>query len=247
MLAEPAAEAVSAAAVETVASDEDDDALPAVGKVWDASGPSLSELLKQRQSASPPPEPEPAAIEINVEPVNVGDLPVIWQRMLDLLAARGAWLYSALKTGRLASIDEDAAVLRFDKHNATFVKLLSGKKDLLRDILTQAVGKPLGVRFEVDEESAAPQPAGDDDGSASRGVAANGATRVQPASAPPRVVKTVQREIEAPPAPAPNLIKVTPEVIEILRNNEPLIKGLMDELGAQIVKIESPEPAAASS
>src|SRR5262249_28611493 len=36
--------------------DEEDDALPAVGKVWDNSGPSLSELLKQRQ-AEPAPEP----------------------------------------------------------------------------------------------------------------------------------------------------------------------------------------------
>ena len=221
-------------------SDDDDDALPAVGKVWDASGPSLSELLKQRQVSTADPEPAAAPAESNVEPVNLADLPVIWQRMLDLLAARGAWLYSALKTGRLAAIDDESAVLRFDKHNATFVKLLSGKKDLLRDILTQAVGKPLGVRFEVDEESAeAPQ--------ATTATTTATAVRVQAPPVAPRMIKPVQREIEMPAAPAPNLVKITPEVIENLRNSEPLIKGLMDELGAQIVKIESPEPAAASA
>jgi hypothetical protein len=63
---------------------------------------------------------------------------------------------------------------------------------------------------------------------------------VQPARP---IAKPVQREVEPPPAPASNLIKVTPDVIETLRNNEPLIKGLMDELGAQIVKIEVPEAA----
>jgi hypothetical protein len=219
----------------------------------------LSDLLKQRQSAAPQveaaaaptPQADPAPAEApdnNVEPVDVDALPVIWQRMLDLLAARGAWLYSALKTGRLASIESDAAVLRFDRNNATFVKLLNGKRELLQDILTQAVGKPLGVRFEVDDA-----PEAEDDGRATQSVAANGAvTRAVAPSAQPRVARPVQREVESPPppampaAPAPNLIKVTPEVVESLRNREPLIKGLMDELGAQIVKIESPEPAAAS-
>jgi hypothetical protein len=200
-------------------------------------------MLKQRQASAPPPEPEPAPVDNNIEPVHLADLPVIWQRMLDLLAARGAWLYSALKTGRLASIDEEAAVLQFDKSNATFVKLLSGKKDLLRDIMTQAVGKPLGVRFEVAEDATPPEQNGDHDTRVTGGVATTASPpRVQSASPPPpRAVKPVQREVEMPAAPVANLVKVTPEVIETLRNNEPLIKGLMDELGAEIVKIESPE------
>ena len=236
------------------AAEDDDDALPAVGKVWDNSGPSLSELLKQRQSAAPveakpePPAnsaPSPAsasapAADGNVEPVNVGDLPEVWQRMLDLLAARGAWLHSAVKTARLTSIDDDAAVLCFDRSHATFVKLLSNKKDLLRDIMTQAVGKPLGVRFEVDEES--PDGVSDTGGDVAvmSPPAARADTARRAAPAP------VRKQVEAPPAPAPaaNLLKVTPELVETLRNSEPLIKGLMDELGAQIVKVEAPEPVA---
>jgi DNA polymerase-3 subunit gamma/tau len=227
-------------------SDIDDDALPAVGKVWDNSGPSLSEMLKQRQSATPRPEQAPAlaAVDANVEPVDVATLPDVWQRMLDLLAARGAWLHSAMKTGRLASIEEDAAVLRFDKNHATFVKMLSNKKDLLRDIFTQAVGKPLGVRFEIDEAGGGETASGGDGGVAVMTPAAMNtttATRVEPARP---VARPVQRQAEPPPpsAAAANLIKITPELIETLKTNEPLIKGLIDELGAQIVKIEAPEP-----
>jgi len=33
-------------------------------------------------------------------------------------------------------------------------------------------------------------------------------------------------------------VKITPELIESIRSAEPLVKALMDELGAQIVKVE---------
>jgi hypothetical protein len=221
--------------------------------VWDNSGPSLSELLKQRQSSPAPVEhkPEPAAgpatSEPNVESVDLNQLPEVWQRMLDLLAARGAWLHSAMKTGRLACIEDDAAVLRFDKNHATFVKMLSNKKELLRDIFSQAAGKPLGVRFEVDEDGAANghgETASAGDGGLATMAPAATATRAEAARAPAR---PIQREAAPPPpVPATNLIKITPELVETLKTNEPLIKGLIDELGAQVVKIEAPESVATS-
>jgi hypothetical protein len=42
------------------------------------------------------------------------------------------------------------------------------------------------------------------------------------------------------PAPAPQApaVKVTPELIESIRESEPLVKALMDELGAQIIKVD---------
>jgi len=42
---------------------------------------------------------------------------------------------------------------------------------------------------------------------------------------------------DEPAAPAVPAVKLTPELIESLRN-EPLIKALMDQMGAQIVKVE---------
>ena len=42
-----------------------------------------------------------------------------------------------------------------------------------------------------------------------------------------------------PPAPPqPPAVKLTPELIESIRDSEPLVKALMDELGAQIIKVE---------
>src|SRR3954451_9671249 len=56
---------VQVTAAEGTVSDEDD-ALPAPGKIWDNSGPSLSELLKQSKL-----EPSP---DVNIAPVARDDL-----------------------------------------------------------------------------------------------------------------------------------------------------------------------------
>jgi hypothetical protein len=47
-----------------------------------------------------------------------------------------------------------------------------------------------------------------------------------------------------PELPTANVVKITPELIESLKEAEPLIKGLMDDLGAQMIKVEAPEGAA---
>ncbi|HYO09918.1 MAG TPA: DNA polymerase III subunit gamma/tau, partial [Tepidisphaeraceae bacterium] len=159
--------AVAASPASAISSDDEDDALPAVGKVWDHDGgPSLSELLKQRSSApvsppaspaqpphSPPAAPAPAAHPAsNVELVNVDDLPVVWQKLLDALAARGPALHSLVSHGRLSAIEDGRAVISYEKRHETFVKLLdrNGKKDIVRETLSSVAGKPLGVRFEID-------------------------------------------------------------------------------------------------
>jgi len=43
---------------------------------------------------------------------------------------------------------------------------------------------------------------------------------------------------QAPAPPQPPAVKLTPELIESIRDSEPLVKALMDELGAQIIKVE---------
>jgi hypothetical protein len=40
------------------------------------------------------------------------------------------------------------------------------------------------------------------------------------------------------------MIKITDELVESLRTNEPLIKSLMDDLGATIIKVEPAESQA---
>ena len=204
---------------------DDDDALPAVGRVWEGPAPSLGAILKQHAAkASPPPaKPMPApqgAADSNVEPVSPSDLPGVWKALLTLLSQHGPGLHSLVRHGRLVAIEDGRAVIRYGSQHETFVKMLdrNGKKDLVRDAITRVLRQSIGVRFEVD---AAPE------------------GEPQTEQAPATVAGTGSPEVTRPPAPPPTpSVKITPELIESIRTAEPLVKALMDELGAQIVKVD---------
>jgi len=211
--------------------DDDDDALPSVGKVWEGPAPSLGAILKKHSSpaaAAPQSPPAPAASpDANVEPVSANDLAGVWRALLGLLAEHGPGLHSLLSHGRLVAIEDGRAVIRFGANHDTFVKMLdrNGKKDLVREAITRVLRQSIGVRFEVDEAPGdAPQEGQPD-----------------PAPLPPRGARTGPAEpapAAPPPAPAAPSVKVTPELIESIRASEPLVKALMDELGATIIKVE---------
>ena len=147
-----------------VAEEEDDD-LPRPGKVW--SGPSLAESLKSQQAAAAPSHvPAPAAPPAqnagssNVEPVDTTDLPAVWQALLSLMATQGQALHGILCHGRLVSIEEGRALIRYGPQHETFVKMLerNGKKDIVRDAMTRVLNQSVGVKFEVDLASAETAP-----------------------------------------------------------------------------------------
>jgi DNA polymerase-3 subunit gamma/tau len=207
--------------------DDDDDDLPRPGKVW--TGPSLAEMARAAAAKSTPGAPAPTnGNGSNVEPVDPTNLPAVWQSLLNLLAAQSPMVHPLLTPARLVGIEDGRAVIRYGPQHETFVKMLerNGKKDLVREKLTEVLGHAVGVRFEVDAsaeaptapaEAAAPRPA----------IQSRAVSRPAPQPAPS----------EPPPAPVAPAIKLTPELIESLRN-EPLIKALMDNLGASIVKVE---------
>jgi hypothetical protein len=211
------------------ADDDSGDALPAAGKVWENSGPSLSGLLEQHHAAQPA---ERARASSNIEPVDKHNLPQVWQRLLDALEARGPALHSLVSHGRLAQIEDGRAVIRYERRHETFVKMLerNGKNDTVRDLLTQVTGEPLGVKFEVDEAQAAE----------------TATAVVEPVAVRRLLAREIPRE-PGPAAPVSNAIRITPELKESLRNSEPLIKAIMDELGADIVKVELPEQLTTSN
>jgi DNA polymerase-3 subunit gamma/tau len=194
--------------------DEDDDDLPRPGKVWEGPSPSPATLLSSHRSKLQPTTParEPVA---NVEPVDPSNLPQVWQALLRLLAEHGPVLQSLVSPGRLIGIDDGRAVIRYGPQHETFVKMLerNGKKDLVREKLTEVLGQSVGVKFEVDAGAETAPPA--------------------PASPPPRPAVPPPQE----PPPVSPAVKLTPELIESLRN-EPLVKALMDQMGAQVVKVE---------
>ena len=223
------------AAVAATEEEDDDDALPSVGRVWEGPAPSLGAILKKHAgsaassnpSTSPPP-PAAANAGSNVEAVSASDLPGVWKALLALLAQHGPGLHSLLSHGRLVSIDEGRAVIRYGAQHETFVKMLdrNGKKDLVRDAIGRVLRQSIGVRFEVDP--------------AAEGEAADAAPAPQatPARAPAARVAPGPPEPAQPAVQQAPAVKITPELIESIRTAEPLVKALMDELGAQIVKVE---------
>jgi DNA polymerase-3 subunit gamma/tau len=219
--------------------DDEDDDLPRPGKVWDNSGPSLSELLKQRQqqapaapSSEPPTPPAPAAPvhpASNVEPVARQDLPAIWTQLLaQLTDQHGHVLPSLLVHGRLVEVGEERAVIRYGAQHETFLKMLdrNGKKDVVRKTMADVLRRNVALDFEVDAEAPAgadapaPGPAG--------GRPAPPQRRPAPAAPPPR----------EPDPPMPAAQRPTTEQIEELRSKHPLVKALMDGLHATPLRIE---------
>ncbi len=213
--------------VDASASTDDDDDLPRPGKVW-SSGPSqsLSNLLAQHRAktanATEPPSSASTA-ESNIEPVDPANLPAVWQAFLGVIAARGPMLHSLLSQGQLVAIEDGRAVLRFGAKHETFVKSWekNGKKDLVRDAISQVLNQSIGVKFEIEP----PGP-----------VAVSAETKPESTSARPSPQRPAPADPPAPPAvPA---IKITPELVASIREAEPLVKELMDRLGAQIMKVE---------
>jgi len=232
-----AANAEAQVATATVTEDEDDD-LPAPGKVW-SSGPavSLSTLMARKSppasapvmKAIPAPLAPPQAA--NVEAVDRTDLPGVWRAFLALAMTHGTMLHSLLSQGQLISLDSEMAVIRFGSQHETFVRTWerNGKKDLFRETLCSVLNQRVGIRFEVIAEEAAPAPAQN-----LKSQISNEAGRVAPAAEPrPRPVAAV-----APEAPVVPAIRITPELVESLRASEPLVKEVMDRLGALVIKVE---------
>jgi DNA polymerase-3 subunit gamma/tau len=230
----------------SAASVDDDDDLPAPGKVWDNSGPSLSELLKQRQAPAPAPAPasepaKPQAAEVpaasNVEPVDPANLPEVWQKLLDLLARKGPGLPSLLSHARLVGIDDGRAIIRYAKHHETFVKMFerNGKKDQVRDAFSQILNQNIGVAFDLETETESAIASAADSDVAKPSIGSEPQGRRQAAVVPVR--REIPRRAETAPAPPPPA-RLTQEQIDALRESDPLIKALMDELGAQILKVE---------
>jgi DNA polymerase-3 subunit gamma/tau len=208
------------AAVDNTTSDDDDDDLPRPGKVW--TGPSLAELARQAAQAAPAPTAAPASAS-NVESVDTGNLPEVWQAMLSILAARGPSLAPLLHDGRFVGVQEGRAVIRYPHGQDSLIRMLdrNGKKDQIRDAISQVLGQSVGVSFECDSEPAA---------------APVVTKAVAPASPPPAQRPAAAPKPQAPPPEA--TIRITPELCATLKQSEPLIAAVMAELGGEIVRVE---------
>jgi DNA polymerase-3 subunit gamma/tau len=204
---------VAAAAIpsQSAEDDDDDDDLPRPGKVWDNSGPSVSELLKQREAS-------------NVEAVDRQDFDNVMSRLRSAVHDRSPAIDGFLMHGQFVGVEDGVAVIRYAHDHGAAALMLdrNGKKDVIQSELSQLLGEPVGVKFLVDAET------------------------VPSAAAKPPPALPVRREIRStaapvpqpPPRPVQPEVRITPELRDELKNANPLIRTLIDDLGAEIVKVE---------
>jgi DNA polymerase III gamma/tau subunit len=171
--------------------------------------------------------------EINAAPsvaVDELDDAGVWRRAMELLSARGHGIISLLADAKYEGIADARALIRFRREHATFARMLerNGKKDQIRDALCQASGRQVGLRLEIDAEE--------------QTEASDSAVVGKSPSPHPSDAKAGEGEIlsgdEPVIEPAAARIAITGELKEALRDSQPLVRRLMDEMGAEIVKVE---------
>jgi hypothetical protein len=99
----------------------------------------------------------------------------------------------------------------------------NGKKDVIRDELSKLLEHPVGVAIEV---------------SGGEEVVTAPVAPRQVAPAPSRAPARTQNQPVMQSVPVSQGIRITSELKESLRENNPLIAGVMMELGGEIVKVE---------
>ena len=150
----------------------------------------------------------------NVEPIDVKDFAAVMSRLRDAIHQHAPGIDAFLSHGKLVAVESGQAVLRYSSDHEASVQMLSrnGKKEVIQKELGDLLKEPVNVKFEI-------EPATTD-------------APVAPSRPPPRR--------EAPPpavAQAALSIRITPELKQQLRA-DPMVAAVMDELGAEIVKVE---------
>ena len=213
--------------------DEEEDDLPRPGKVWDSSGPSLSELLAQQSGGTPALTPvKPADAFVNVEPVAPQgvDVSAAWASVMSAVKDQPG-LYGLLTNAKLAAVRDQQAVITIAKGFEGMLKMLEApqRREAVTEHVSAALGRRVGVKFEIDQTAAAAEVPviGGGGGGPNRNAPPPAARRAPERAAP-----------VAPPEPAgPPAIKITPELLEEMKK-DPLVAAVMDKLGGTAVKVE---------
>ena len=193
---------------------------PGEGRVEGSFASARSSSVQQNPHANPLPDyRERGQEDANVSPISPTDLDGIWQMLLQLLGAKSSATPALLQGAKLVGVEDGMAIVRFAHDHEAVVRMLdrNGKKDAIKEILTNLLKQNVGVKFELD-----PAPA-------------EAAANVEETS--PRA-PAVRRSAAPPPASSePSPSRLTPEVKEALRS-DPLVAAVMHYLGGEIVKVE---------
>jgi DNA polymerase-3 subunit gamma/tau len=107
--------------------------------------------------AEPPPVAEPVALDPLPVP-DLEELVAVWPAVVDVIAAEHAMLAALLRDTRPVALEENAVVIGFAPGAAFLKRKAEGteQRKLALDALRQVTGVPLGLRYELREDLAAP-------------------------------------------------------------------------------------------
>ncbi len=197
-----------------------DDSLPMPGRVWEDSGPSLKELLAQekQKSVATATAPVSAPSSSNIEPVDAADFSAVMARLRSAVHERTTTIDGFLMHGSFDGVSDGIATLRVEPTAAQMLER-NGKKQIITEELSKLLGHVVGLRFSTDESAIAPSS--------------------QPIIPRPNVpAKSAPSPANYSAPPAPPSIRITNELREELKQRDPRIRFLMEELKAEIVRVE---------
>jgi DNA polymerase-3 subunit gamma/tau len=202
--------------------ERENDDLPAVGRVWEGEKISLGAAFKKFNSHKSDHRSEPprvAATVANLEPVDISDLQNVMSHLQHAMNEQHG-IVSFLSQGTIKDIGDNLAVIAFPETSLAPTMLERGnKRQILTEALSQLLGRPTALKFEIDPDLAAAEP-----------------VRAVPAAPKPTQRPNGNGNYTPPPPSAPT-IRVTAELKEELQKDE-LIAAVVKELGGEIVKVE---------
>jgi len=124
-----------------------------------------------------------------------------------------------VEQGELVAVEEYQAVIRYSADRQTFLSMMerNGKRELVGEVISRVIGRPMGLRLELDAKAAVKAPPVEKPAPAASAKA----------DSTPTIAPIVQRMPEARP---------TPEQIAEAQKR-PLVAALMKKFDASIVRI----------
>ncbi len=205
---------------------EDNDDLPSVGRVWEGGGAtSIFSAFKKSGSSTPTP-PATGTSSNNFPPDNITsvdrtDFDQLMSRFHQAAAEQAPTVAGFLDGGKIIALEAGTATVEYPKNLEASARMLdrNGKRESLQEVLSNLLGQPVGIKFSIsDQEQIVTAP-----------------KRADPRPQPQQQSKPTTSD--APPPPNPG-IAITDDLRSDLMKNNPLLKALAEQFDARIVKVE---------
>ncbi|MCS7034428.1 MAG: DNA polymerase III subunit gamma/tau, partial [Phycisphaerae bacterium] len=202
---------------------DDDDVLPAVGKVFAGPTRSLGAIFAESGRASGTSNDARASTTAaNLQPVDQAEFASMMSRLRAALARHGPGYDGILVHGRIVSVEAGRAVIRYSHAHEAAARMLQRepRRQVVQQTLSELMNEPVGLVVEVDSDPP--------DGRENPPNRPNG---TKPSSRDASQAAAVS----TPPPPAP---VITAEQKRAILESDPLVRAACELFDGEIVRID---------